>query len=104
MATPSSTPGTAPPGRRRRDIFFTSVHERNINSVRLLVDTVLPVRYNDDFFRDCTRMPTDFTKMGACLRRAWVAVLSCASEVVGCCERLSLQACCAAVVARRGGR
>ena len=63
---PMAATSHAQPSRRRRGILFTSIHERNINSVRLLVDTVLPVRYSEDFFKECIRMPSDFTMMGAC--------------------------------------
>ena len=50
----------------RKDLFYTTVHERNINSVKLLIDTVLPVRYSNDFYNELIRSPPDFTKMGSC--------------------------------------
>lgn len=55
----------APERKKPRNLFYTTVHERNIHSVRLLIDTVLPVRYSDEFYRELVRTPEDFTKMGA---------------------------------------
>ena len=52
---------------RELNLFYTTVHERNINSVRLLVDTVIPVRYSPEFYKDLVRTPADFTKMGSSL-------------------------------------
>ena len=57
----------AEPRRQRRladRLFYTPVHDRNINSVKLLVDTVLPVRYSPDFYKKLMLTPYDFTKMG----------------------------------------
>jgi hypothetical protein len=55
----------AVPRRKRPAIFYTPVHDRNINSVKLLVNTVLPVRYSEDFYKKLMATPYDFTKMGA---------------------------------------
>ena len=67
---PPLRPARALARRMGRDLnlFYTTVHERNINSVRLLVDTVIPVRYSPDFYKDLVRTPADFTKMGASIR------------------------------------
>ena len=46
-------------------LFYTPVHDKNINSVKLLVQTVLPVRYSDNFYKQLILSPPDFTKMGA---------------------------------------
>jgi ribosomal protein S18 acetylase RimI-like enzyme len=55
----------AAPKRKRPAVFYTPVHDRNINSVKLLVNTVLPVRYSEDFYKKLIATPYDFTKMGA---------------------------------------
>ena len=51
----------APPA----NLFFQGVHERNINSVKLLINTVLPVRYNEDYFKGLAKAGGDLAKMGA---------------------------------------
>lgn len=64
---PSPAGGEPAVSRRRtlKDrIFFTPVHANNVGSVRLLIDTVLPVRYSDDFYKKLMLTPYDFTKMG----------------------------------------
>ena len=51
--------------KRPLNVFHTAIHDRNIGSVKLLIDTVLPVRYSDDFYKKLLQTPYDFSKMGA---------------------------------------
>jgi hypothetical protein len=55
-------------GKKMKNLFFNAVHDRNINSVRALMDAVLPVRYSDDFYKNLVNTPFEFTKMGMFLR------------------------------------
>jgi hypothetical protein len=61
----ASTDAASSAGKKRElPLFYQSVHERNINLVRKLVEAVLPVAYNDDFYKNMATVPNDFTKMG----------------------------------------
>jgi hypothetical protein len=51
-------------GKRIPNLFFNAVHDRNVNSVRALMEAILPVRYSDDFYKNLTATPFEFTKMG----------------------------------------
>eukprot|EP00158_Paraphelidium_tribonemae_P010055 Partr_v1_DN30577_c0_g1_i1_m9598 putative acetyltransferase len=73
--------------RKPLNLFYTTVHERNINSVKLLIDTVLPVRYSEDFFRELIRTPQDFTKM-AYYDDIFVGCVGCRLEGEGNAKRL----------------
>ena len=56
-----------PPQKSPLNIFYTPVHDRNINSVKLLMEVVLPVRYSAEFYKKLVLSPPEFTKMGALL-------------------------------------
>lgn len=45
-------------------IHLDVVHERNIGSVRLLNQSVLPARYNQKFYDALIKTPRDLTKIG----------------------------------------
>ena len=60
----SSTTVVAP--RRPLKVFYQPVHERNIHNVKLLIATVLPVAYQESFFKNLLTVPEEFCKLGSC--------------------------------------
>jgi hypothetical protein len=52
------------PERKRLKLFYNQIHERNIGLVKLLLNTVLPVKYSDDFYKRVIASPFAFSKMG----------------------------------------
>lgn len=63
MSGASTTTATAA-GTRKLNLFYTQLHDRNLGSFRLLVDSVLPVRYPEDIYKKLVATPHDFTKLG----------------------------------------
>lgn len=53
------------PSKKPAHLVFGDVHNRNIDSFKLLNCVVLPVRYRPKFYTDLIETPKDFTKMGA---------------------------------------
>ena len=60
-STPAAT--AAAPRTRKLNIFYTPAHDRNIGSVKLLLSTVMPVAYSDDFYRAIQTTPADLSKL-----------------------------------------
>ncbi len=49
----------------RSDVFFNIVHERNVGTLRKVLEVALPVAYGPDWYADVVKTPHDFTKLGA---------------------------------------
>ena len=47
------------------ELFYTTIHARNIGLVRKLLDVVLPVAYSEDFYRKLQEAPPELAKLGA---------------------------------------
>jgi len=62
--TASSSASSSTGTNSKSEIFFNMVHERNIGSVRKLLDVSLPVSYGNDWYNDVLKTPQEFTKMG----------------------------------------
>ena len=45
-------------------ITFGGINENNVEQLRLLNETIFPVRYNDKFYNDILHMLPEFTKFG----------------------------------------
>ena len=45
-------------------ITFGGINENNLEQLRLLNETIFPVRYNDKFYDDILHMLPEFTKYG----------------------------------------
>ena len=66
--TPSAV-AVKPTKAKALKLFYTQIHERNVNLVKLLVETVLPVKYSEDFYKKVLVSSSDWTKMGTSARR-----------------------------------
>lgn len=44
---------------------YDLLHDRNLGNVKLLIETVIPVRYSPEFYKMIVKTPFDFTKLGA---------------------------------------
>lgn len=66
-ASSSAAVAAAAPRRKRPlSLFYAPLDHRNIGSFRLLVETVLPVRYSEDIYRRLVSWsPSPFIKLGA---------------------------------------
>ena len=65
MSTDAAAPGAVVAKRGATlKLFYTQVHERNLGLVKLLINTVLPVKYSEDFYRKVLASSSDWTKMG----------------------------------------
>ena len=64
-AAPIVAAEKAPAGRKRKlNIFYQPMHERNIHNVKLLVSTVLPVTYPESLFKKFLTFPEEFCQLG----------------------------------------
>lgn len=63
----SSSEASTTASKSSNPLFYTIVHERNIGSVRKLLDVSLPVAYGNDWYNDVLKTPHEFTKMGTLL-------------------------------------
>lgn len=63
VAASTASSAAAAPRSRKLNIFYTPVHDRNIGSVKLLLSTVMPVAYSDDFYRTIQATPADLSKL-----------------------------------------
>jgi hypothetical protein len=69
---PRYSSGSSPfPAVKEGDLFYTTVHARNIALVRKLLEVVLPVSYSDDFYAKLPLTPQELTKLGGCTGGHW---------------------------------
>ena len=45
-------------------LFYTAINNNNIHALRLLIETVIPVAYTEDFFKQLVGSSFDYNKMG----------------------------------------
>lgn len=64
MSADAAEAGAVVAKRGALKLFYTQVHERNLGLVKLLINTVLPVKYSEDFYRKVLASSSDWTKMG----------------------------------------
>jgi hypothetical protein len=56
----------SPTTNTKKLINFLGIHERNVGTLRKLLEVTLPVGYANEWYADVLKTPGEYTKMGAC--------------------------------------